>query len=99
VIASERVIVVAAGNSGTGKLIIDFLLQHESELVFTEAMILAVDNNKHHAAEIIDTLLEKSTNELYFTERIVKRFTKVHYTAMPRMKSARSDLSHMILYI
>ncbi|GKZ38935.1 hypothetical protein AbraIFM66950_011509 [Aspergillus brasiliensis] len=81
VLDSEEVIAAAARNTGTGKLIVDFLLDHaiSSQLVLTDTIILAAADNGHYATELIDLLLEKSTNNLRLTERIVESLTEFQW--------------------
>ncbi|KAL2827287.1 hypothetical protein BJY01DRAFT_241193 [Aspergillus pseudoustus] len=101
VLDSEETILAAARNTGTGWFIIAFLLTHatSSQLVLTDKMILAAVDNKPHATDLVDLFLEKSSNEVQLTGRIVQGFTEPPAKEIPWINSVKFDICDAIFYI
>ncbi|EXK76021.1 hypothetical protein FOQG_19217 [Fusarium oxysporum f. sp. raphani 54005] len=97
VLATEDIIVAAASNNMTGKLVIDFLFEHVEQIELTDVIIMAVSDNWHHITEIIDMLLNKSTNEIQMTARIVPSLTKDPPPGME--ENVRSRMCDTIFYL
>lgn len=99
VLSSEEVMVAAIENTETGNLIIEFLLAQTSQFMLTDAMILALVGSRPHPTELLDVFLDRSENEIQFTQRVTPSFTQSLNDERPWFKERRFRMSDALSYI